>query len=51
MRYNRLAEDLGLDEELVMENLVFADVKIGETMEIAMRKPKMQKNVARQGTA
>ena len=37
MRYNRLAEDLDLDEEVVMENLVFADVKIGETMEIAMR--------------
>jgi len=37
MRYNRLAEDLNLDEELVMENLVFADVKIGETMDIAMR--------------
>jgi ubiquinol-cytochrome c reductase cytochrome c1 subunit len=37
MRYNRLAEDLDLDEETVMENLVFADVKIGETMEIAMR--------------
>jgi len=37
MRYNRLAEDLGLGEELVMENLVFADVKIGDTMEIAMR--------------
>ncbi|MFC1696062.1 cytochrome c1 [Pseudomonadota bacterium] len=36
MRYNRLAEDLGLGEELVMENLVFADVKIGETMDIAM---------------
>ena len=37
MRYNRLAEDLNLDEDLVMENLVFADVNIGETMEIAMR--------------
>ncbi len=37
MRYNRLAEDLGLDEELVMDNLVFSDVKIGETMDIAMR--------------
>ena len=37
MRYNRLAEDLGLDEDLVMDNLVFADVKIGETMDIAMR--------------
>ncbi len=37
MRYNRLAEDLGLGEEAVMENLVFADAKIGDTMEIAMR--------------
>ena len=37
MRYNRLAEDLGLDEDLVMENLVFADVKIGNTMDAAMR--------------
>jgi len=37
MRYNRLAEDLGLDEELVMDNLVFADVKIGNTMDAAMR--------------
>ena len=36
MRYSRLAEDLNLSEELVMENLVFADVKIGETMDIAM---------------
>jgi ubiquinol-cytochrome c reductase cytochrome c1 subunit len=37
MRYNRLAEDLGLGEDLVMENLVFADVKIGDTMDVAMR--------------
>jgi ubiquinol-cytochrome c reductase cytochrome c1 subunit len=37
MRYNRLAEDLDLDEELVMENLVFADAKIGDTMEVALR--------------
>jgi len=37
MRYNRLAEDLGLDEDLVQRNLVFADVKIGDTMDIAMR--------------
>lgn len=36
MRYNRLAEDLGLSEEAVMENMVFADKKIGETMSIAM---------------
>ncbi|MFC1690182.1 cytochrome c1, partial [Pseudomonadota bacterium] len=37
MRYSRIAEDLGLDEELVMDNLVFADVKIGDTMDISMR--------------
>lgn len=37
MRYNRLAEDLNLSEELVMDNLVFADAKFGDTMEIAMR--------------
>ena len=36
MRYNRLAGDLGLSEEMVMENLVFADAKFGETMDIAM---------------
>ena len=38
MRYNRLAEDLGLSEEMVVENLMFADKKIGETMSIAMSK-------------
>jgi ubiquinol-cytochrome c reductase cytochrome c1 subunit len=37
MRYNRLAEDLNLTEDQVMENLVFADVKIGDTMTVAMR--------------
>lgn len=37
MRYNRLAEDLGLGEELVMQNLVFADAKIGDLMTAAMR--------------
>lgn len=37
MRYKRLSEDLELDEDVVMNNLVFADVKIGETMDIAMR--------------
>lgn len=36
MRYNRLVEDLRLSEAMVMENLVFADAKIGETMSIAM---------------
>jgi ubiquinol-cytochrome c reductase cytochrome c1 subunit len=37
MRYKRLSQDLDLSEELVMENLVFSDAKIGDTMTIAMR--------------
>ena len=37
MRYTRLAQDLELSEEVVMENLVFSDAKIGETMEISMQ--------------
>ncbi len=37
MRYNRLSEDLGLSEDMVMNNLVFSDAKFGETMNIAMR--------------
>lgn len=37
MRYNRLSEDLDLSEEMVMQNLVFSDAKIGETMDIAMQ--------------
>ena len=37
MRYQRMSEDLGLDEEVVMENLVFADAKIGDTMTAAMQ--------------
>ncbi len=36
VRYNRVAEDLQLSEEAVMENLVFSDAKFGETMSIAM---------------
>jgi ubiquinol-cytochrome c reductase cytochrome c1 subunit len=42
LRYNRLAEDLGLSEELVRDNLVFthddegAPTRIGEAMTIAM---------------
>jgi len=36
MRYNRLAEDLGLSEEMVMQNLVYSNAKFGETMDIAM---------------
>jgi ubiquinol-cytochrome c reductase cytochrome c1 subunit len=37
MRYNRMAEDLNLTEEMVMENLVFSNAKFAETMDIAMQ--------------
>ena len=36
MRYSRMAEDLGLPEDLVRNNLMFAGDKIGETMTVAM---------------
>jgi ubiquinol-cytochrome c reductase cytochrome c1 subunit len=36
MRYNRMAEDLQLSEDAVMQNLVFSDAKFGETMNISM---------------
>mgnify|MGYP001827095033 CR=1 FL=1 len=36
MRYNRLAEDLDLSEEQVMQNLVTTESKFGETMSISM---------------
>ncbi|HEH9439129.1 TPA: cytochrome c1 [Aeromonas sobria] len=35
-RYNRVAEDLGIPEELMRENLVFTGAKIGELMKISM---------------
>ncbi|HEX5057233.1 MAG TPA: cytochrome c1 [Gammaproteobacteria bacterium] len=44
LRYNRLAEDLGLTDEQVRDNLIFthddegAPTKIGDTMKIAMDK-------------
>ena len=37
MRYNRMAEDLGLSDEQVKENLMFTTDKIGDTMQVAMR--------------
>lgn len=36
MRYQRMAEDLNISEELMLKNLMFASDKIGSTMEIAM---------------
>ncbi len=37
MRYNRIAEDLGLSEEAVETNLMFTTDKIGDTMKVAMQ--------------
>lgn len=37
MRYNRL-QDIGLTEEQIKDNLLFAGDKIGETMTVSMRK-------------
>lgn len=37
MRYNRMGQDIGLTDEQVKENLMFAAEKVGETMTIAMR--------------
>jgi ubiquinol-cytochrome c reductase cytochrome c1 subunit len=36
MRYNRLL-DLGLSEQQIKDNLIFANAKIGDTMQVAMR--------------
>ncbi len=37
MRYNRLAQDLGIDEVTLRQNLLFGDAKPGDLMENAMR--------------
>jgi ubiquinol-cytochrome c reductase cytochrome c1 subunit len=37
MRYNRMAQDIGLSDDQVIKNLMFASDKIGDTMTIAMR--------------
>lgn len=37
MRYSRLAEDLNISNDVMMDNLMFTTDKIGETMSIAMR--------------
>jgi len=36
MRYNRMAEDLELSEDMVMMNMVFTNAKFADTMDIAM---------------
>ena len=35
-RYSRVAEDLGLSKELVEQNLIYSDAKIGETMDTGL---------------
>jgi len=42
-RYNRVAKDLGIPEDLMMDNLVFADKKFGDLMTIAMRQEDSKK--------
>jgi ubiquinol-cytochrome c reductase cytochrome c1 subunit len=37
MRYNRMAKDLGLTDDQVKDNLMFASDKVGGTMTVAMR--------------
>jgi len=37
MRYNRMGRDIGLTEDQVRDNLMFASEKVGETMQVAMR--------------
>jgi ubiquinol-cytochrome c reductase cytochrome c1 subunit len=37
MRYNRMAEDLGIDEKTLRENLIFGDARPGDLMTNAMR--------------
>ncbi|OGI69117.1 MAG: hypothetical protein A2W18_06145 [Candidatus Muproteobacteria bacterium RBG_16_60_9] len=38
MRYNRMGADLGISEELVKENLLFAADKVGDLMKAVIRK-------------
>jgi ubiquinol-cytochrome c reductase cytochrome c1 subunit len=36
MRYNRMGEDLGIPDDVLLENFMFGTDKVGDTMEIAM---------------
>ncbi|HHJ14769.1 MAG TPA: cytochrome c1 [Gammaproteobacteria bacterium] len=36
-RYNRMARDLGIPEDMVLENLMFTGEKIGDTMDVALK--------------
>lgn len=42
-RYNRMGDDLGMDDELVKDNLMFTTNKVASTMDIAMPEREAQK--------
>lgn len=42
-RYERVADDLGIPHEMMLDNLVFSDQKIGELMTISMAPDKSKK--------
>ena len=43
MRYNRMGEDLGISEESIVKNLLFAGGKTGETMTVALTEEQGEK--------
>ena len=43
MRYNRMGEDLGIEESILQSNLMFGTEKSGDTMTIAMQKGDAEK--------
>ncbi len=43
LRYSRMAEDLGLSEEQVMQNLNFTGAKFGEQIHVTMTQPQGEK--------
>jgi len=43
MRYNRAGKDLGISDEQLKQNLMFAADKVGETMKVAMTKDDAKK--------
>ncbi len=43
MRYNRMAQDLGIEESILQNNLMFGAGKSGDTMTIAMQKRDAEK--------
>lgn len=42
-RYNRMGRDIGLSEDLVADNLMFATDKVGELMNVAVRREDAEK--------